>query len=595
MKALDYELTKFLSTEAQFSVPIYQRKYSWKKENCLKLLDDIIKVANDDGRPCHFIGSVLYLAKDSSMHASAVKEYLVIDGQQRLTTISILLLALGDYTALKFKNNLEEYKKAATNLDKISRKYLLNEDESGDLYYKVKLNKEDSYAWKKLINNREKPDDIDKSKIFDNYKVILEEFCKQNVDPQVIYNGIKKLRLVDICILPEDNAQLVFETVNSTGLPLSVADKIRNFLLMTVNSDKQESLYNNYWHPMEIELDMQFGDTTQFEKFINYYMTSVLQKTLTGDYYDIFENYYYKYKSEKITTLNSSSSVIVTEELVKEIYKYSKYYKVWLDASETGDKIQRALYDVRRTGQLKITSVILKLLADRDNNLITDEDLLVILRIIESYWMRRTICALPTNTAGPVCISMLKSLYETNKVESFKKNLEELTWPQRVPDNREIKETLKTLKIYSLNSTRTKMLLDKIENSIGKEHVNTNEYTIEHIMPQNLSKAWKQNLGSEYKQVHEKYLHTIGNLTLTGYNSEYQNKCFVDKLDCKDKQGNNIGYRHTPIKISHSVNDTLRMYKNDDIRMYNFNCITDTIVEVITTCNTYTLLTVHLL
>ena len=266
MKALDYELTKFLSTEAQFSVPIYQRKYSWKKENCLKLLDDIIKVANDDGRPCHFIGSVLYLAKDSSMHASAVKEYLVIDGQQRLTTISILLLALGDYTALKFKNNLEEYKKAATNLDKISRKYLLNEDESGDLYYKVKLNKEDSYAWKKLINNREKPDDIDKSKIFDNYKVILEEFCKQNVDPQVIYNGIKKLRLVDICILPEDNAQLVFETVNSTGLPLSVADKIRNFLLMTVNSDKQESLYNNYWHPMEIELDMQFGDTTQFEK-----------------------------------------------------------------------------------------------------------------------------------------------------------------------------------------------------------------------------------------------------------------------------------------------------------------------------------------
>ena len=478
MKALDYELTKFLSTEAQFSVPIYQRKYSWKKENCLKLLDDIIKVANDDGRPCHFIGSVLYLAKDSSMHASAVKEYLVIDGQQRLTT---------------------------------------------------------------------------KSKIFDNYKVILEEFCKQNVDPQVIYNGIKKLRLVDICILPEDNAQLVFETVNSTGLPLSVADKIRNFLLMTVNSDKQESLYNNYWHPMEIELDMQFGDTTQFEKFINYYMTSVLQKTLTGDYYDIFKNYYYKYKSEKITTLNSSSSVIVTEELVKEIYKYSKYYKVWLDASETGDKIQRALYDVRRTGQLKITSVILKLPADRDNNLITDEDLLVILRIIESYWMRRTICALPTNTAGPVCISMLKSLYETNKVESFKKNLEELTWPQRVPDNREIKETLKTLKIYSLNSTRTKMLLDKIENSIGKEHVNTNEYTIEHIMPQNLSKAWKQNLGSEYKQVHEKYLHTIGNLTLTGYNSEYQNKCFVDKLDCKDKQGNNIGYRHTPIKISHSL------------------------------------------
>ena len=168
MKAIDTELTKFLGAEAQYYVPIYQRKYSWKKENCLKLIDDIIKVANDEGRPCHFIGSVIYLAKQDTMHASAVKEYLVIDGQQRMTTVSIILLALGDYTRLKITDDTD-YTKATTSLEKLSRRYLINEDEVEDLYYKVRLNEEDFYAWKKLLSNRTKPDDIKHSKIFENY------------------------------------------------------------------------------------------------------------------------------------------------------------------------------------------------------------------------------------------------------------------------------------------------------------------------------------------------------------------------------------------------------------------------------------------
>lgn len=242
MKAIDTELTKFLGAEAQYYVPIYQRKYSWKKENCLKLIDDIIKVANDEGRPCHFIGSVIYLAKQDTMHASAVKEYLVIDGQQRMTTVSIILLALGDYTRIKITDDTD-YTKATTSLEKLSRRYLINEDEVEDLYYKVRLNEEDFYAWKKLLSNRTKPDDIKHSKIFENYNTIFKAFCDSGVEPQLIYDGIKKLRLVDICLVPEDNAQLVFETVNSTGLPLSTADKIRNFLLMTVEPNEQTKLY----------------------------------------------------------------------------------------------------------------------------------------------------------------------------------------------------------------------------------------------------------------------------------------------------------------------------------------------------------------
>ena len=198
------------------------------------------------------------------------------------------------------------------------------------------------------------------------------------------------------------------------------------------------------------------------------------------------------------------------------------------------------------------------------NALIADDDVVEILTIMESYWMRRAICALPTNTAGPVCISMLKSLNATNQLKSFKANLFSLTWAQRMPSDTEIKDTLKTLKIYSISSSRTKTILDKLENNRRKEYVPTSEYTIEHIMPQTLSDDWKSDLGADANRIHETYVHTIGNLTLTGYNSEYQNKRFSDKVDCTDKAGNAIGYRHTPIKIS-SYLTTVSKWGEDEI------------------------------
>lgn len=550
MKAIDTEFTKFLGVEAQFFVPIYQRKYSWNRDNCLKLVDDILDVAKDKNRPCHFIGSVIYLAKQDAMHASAIKEYLVIDGQQRLTTLSIVLLALTDYTRLKITDD-EEYKKASTNFKKLSRRYLINEDESGDTYYKLRLNEEDFYAWKKLLENRTKPDDIKYSRIFENYRFIYKMLCDKDSDPQLIYDGIKKLRLIDTYLIPEDNAQLVFETVNSTGLPLSTADKIRNFVLMTVDPTSQARLYADYWHPMEKDLGMEFGGTSNFTSFFNYYMTAVLQRQVSSDYYDVFKKYFYDQKS------------LGTEGIVKQIRQYSKYYTDWIAASNKGDRLHQAMFRVKSTGQLKITPAILKLLSDRNDGLISDNDAVEILTIMESYWMRRAVCALPTNTAGPVCISMLKSLYNEDQLSSFKKNLSTLTYAQRMPNDDEVIQTLKTLKIYSISSNRTKTILDTLENYKRKEYVPTKEYTIEHIMPQTLSDEWKKELGTDWERIHEMYLHTMGNLTLTGYNSEYRNKRFTDKQDCVDKDGNKIGYRHTPIKISSYLTSVSKWGENE--------------------------------
>lgn len=444
----------------------------------MKLLEDILKIAKDQGRPCHFIGSVIYLARDNAQHAAALKEYLVIDGQQRLTTVSIILLALGDYTRERFGDG-EEYSRSATNLEKLSKRYIINEDEpvQSDTYYKIRLNAEDFLAWKKLISDRKKPDEIRRSKIFENYDILMKALRESGAEPQLVYDGIKKLRLVDICLVPEDNAQLVFETVNSTGLPLTTADKIRNFLLMTVDADTQSQLYTDYWHPMELDLGMESGSTATFESFFYYYMTVMLQKQLSGDYYDLFKDYYFDNKVQG------------TAAIVKQIRQYSKYFIQWQTAKEDGNRIHCLLCRIRGAGQWKFTPAVLKLLADWNDGLISEADTEEILTIMESYLMRRAVCAFPTNTAGPVSLSMLKSLFPPARTEDlarfdhlkfFKRNISLLTWAQRMPKDDEVIKILQTLPVYSNNSSRTKMLLDKLENYGQKQSTHVASYTIEH-------------------------------------------------------------------------------------------------------------------
>lgn len=539
MKAVDTQLTKFIGSELQYYVPLYQRKYSWKREQCEKLFDDIVKVAGDAGRPCHFIGSVIYLARDGAQHASAVKEYLVIDGQQRLTTLSLLLLALGDYTKEKLVG--EEYDKSPTALEKILRKYLVNEDETGDLYYKIRLNAEDFLAYKKLFGSRNKPDDIKYSRIFENYNTIIGLMRNRGIAPQTIFEGIKKLALVDICLVPEDNAQLVFETVNSTGLPLSTPDKIRNFLLMTIPPSKQDALYDDYWHPMEKEFELE-KSTNRFNEFFSYFMIVVLKKRVSSEYYEDFKDYYYAHISEG------------TIEIVKTIRRYSKHYARFLKA-EASRGIDDVLYRIKRTKQLLIVPAVLKILDDLECGIISQTDAMSILKIIESYWMRRILCKLPPNTAGTVCLVMLKNLGGVNYVNNFIKCIHGLTWAQRMPNNNEVMETLHTIPIYH-NQNICRYLLDCLEEHENKDYVHDDRFSIEHIMPQTIHNPaksdredWVSDLGTEWEKIHNTYLHTLGNLTLSGYNSEYQNYRFEEKKKMKN------GYNETPIRISASLKD----------------------------------------
>lgn len=278
MKAVNVDFVDFIGTKAQYLVPIYQRKYSWELVDCKRLFDDIINAAKDSKRPCHFIGSIIYLAKDEIQHASAIKEYLVIDGQQRLTTLALLLLALGRYTLRKCTANGVEDSNLPTSLDAIMEDYLVNKREQGDLYFKMKLGDEDFSNYKLLLK---KTNEVDLethlgSRIFVNYNYFLSRMERERIAPQTIFEGIKKLVVIDTCLAPEDNPQLVFETVNSTGRELTVPDKIRNFILMTVSPADQNRLYADYWHPMELSLGVTTrGEEWRFSTFFKYYMSVV--------------------------------------------------------------------------------------------------------------------------------------------------------------------------------------------------------------------------------------------------------------------------------------------------------------------------------
>lgn len=539
MIAKNVNFVDFVGTKSQFLVPIYQRKYSWEQIDCKRLYEDVIKVACDQRRPCHFIGSIIYLSKNGIQHASAIKEYLVIDGQQRLTTLTLLLLALGRYT--ENKQNVEEKwdSNAPTSLEAIKDDYLTNKREAGDLYYKLKLGDEDFTDYKAILDSADISDFKPGSRILENYNYFLQCMKNDCIDPQVIFDGIKKLVVIDTCLAPEDNPQLVFETVNSTGRELSVPDKIRNFILMTVEPAEQERLYCKYWHPMEVDLKLaQRGEEWRFNTFFRYYMSVVIGKRIGYNYYDDFKDYYLRsYDGD-------------TESLLSHIRTFSKHYLRWERTTADSFGVDLAIYKIKALGQHNITPAILKVIDDLSNKLISDAEAVKVLSVIESYWARRSLCDLPTNTAAPVCITILKSLgaenYADNVIQTV---ITKLTWAQRMPTDEELFQAMQTRQIYG-DSFWERRLLDLLEQHESREYVHNDDFSIEHIMPQTVCETddeernWIADLGADWKRVHDKYLNTLGNLTLTGFNSRYSNFRFHIKRDMKD------GYAHTPIRIS---------------------------------------------
>lgn len=512
MKANEKYLIRFLeSSDTNFVIPVYQRNYDWKKEQCKQLYDDLVSMIKNDYKT-HFFGTIVSIYNDSARN----REYLIIDGQQRVTTISLLLRAIYDIVdtgRLKSDNIIKE---------KILNQYLINQYSSEECKIKLKPIKEDREAYEKLFNRDEL---VEESNITANYKYFYERIIDGEITIDELYSAVERLMIVEIELKNgEDDPQLIFESLNSTGLDLTDADKVRNFILMNQPSQRQEELYNNYWHKVEKNTDYEVT------KFIRDYLTMNENKIPNKSaIYVSFKRYIENRKMD-------------IEMCLEDMLKFSTYYKGIINNSLGIKKADKVLSNINKLEVTVSYPFLLEVIDDFHNGLITEEDLIEVLKTVESYVMRRIICKAPTNALNKVFMNLCKEIkkipsYKDNYVDILKYVLLNKKSSQRFPNEEEFKVKFLECDVYSWKSKNKVFLLEQLENYDNNETVdienliNDNKLSIEHIMPQTLTPSWKNALGDNFNEIHTRYLGTIGNLTLTGYNSKMSNRSFVEKRD----------------------------------------------------------------
>ena len=526
MKATEAALLAFLKKSPQFVIPIYQRTYAWTERECRQLWDDITRAGNDDAISVHFIGSIVYIEVGLSQ-VSHQAPLLVIDGQQRLTTITLLLAALAE--ALGDTEPIDGF-----SARKLRNYYLLNPEEAGERHYKLLLSQTDCKTLTSIVGQNEMPAECSRriTRNHDFFRGLIE--ARQG-DLAVVCNGLAKLVVVDIALSRnQDNPQLIFESMNSTGLKLSQADLIRNFILMGLDTKLQKRLYEQYWRPMEVSFGQE-GYKTHFDKFMRHYLT-----VKTGNIprlNDVYEAFKGHARSPKVADGG-------VEALVRNIRDFAKYYCAMALGTEIDSTLRTAFHDLRELKVDVAFPFLLELYQDYVIGLLDKGDFLEAVRLIEAYVFRRAICSIPTNSLNKTFSTFTKSLRKDRYLESIKAHFLLMPSYRRFPNDDEFRRDIQTRDLYNFGSRS--YWLRRFENHGRKERVLLGEYTIEHIMPQGepLPGTWRTALGGDWQRIHQTYRHTLGNLTLTGYNSEYGNRTFKEK---RDMDG---GFKRSPLKVN---------------------------------------------
>ncbi len=517
MKASESQFLTFLNGKKQLIIPIYQRTYSWKPEQCEQLWNDIVRTATDKQATKHFVGSIVYILH-GIINVGGVWPLLVIDGQQRLATLSLLLIALA-----------KAAKDSSTPLDMshedIYDSYLINKHSKGEERYKLLLTQSDKDT---LIAITDDPDHAKSTlpahpphRLLENYLYFENRIRRGDVDPLTLYKGIGRLMIVDISLDKDhDNPQLIFESLNSTGVDLSEADLIRNYILMGLDNEEQTRLYKKYWYPMEQSLP-QAKDSSQFDRFMRDYLT-IKQGSIPN-----LDKVYATFK-----TFHRSTTADATSAVLADIARYARYFvKMAFDEKEDDSEIRYVLQDINTLKVDVAYPFLLEVYDDYANKLLSREDFIAILKLVESYVFRRVVCGVPTNSMNKIFVALAKEIDKQHYLESVQAIFLQKDSQRRFPRDEEFRAAFLIKDMYNFHSCS--YMLRKLENQGTKELVDIEKYTIEHIMPQKkeLSSEWREDLGPNWKQVHAQYLHTIGNLTLTRYNSELSDKPFLKKRD----------------------------------------------------------------
>lgn len=536
MKATEAKLIDFLKKSPQFIIPIYQRTYSWTEKECKQLWDDIIRTGSNDEISAHFVGSIVYIEK-GLYQVTSQSPLLVIDGQQRLTTITLLIAALA-----KYLDSLEEGVREPVegfSPKKLRNYYLLNSLEEGEKRYKLILSQTDKDSLISIVGEKHPPKEVS-IRITNNFTLFEKLISDSQSEIEAICKGVAKLLVVDIALdRDQDNPQLIFESMNSTGRELTQADLIRNYILMRLEPELQTKLYENYWRPMEVEFGQEaYGQ--EFDGFIRHYLT-----VKTGGDIPKIDQVYEAFKKYSRTPEIEKNGV---ESLVSDIYSYSGFFCAMALGQEEDKDLKRAFFDLRELKVDVAYPLLLELYHDYITQILTKDDFLKIVRLIESYVFRRVICDIPTNSMNKTFATFSKNLKKDKYLENVQATFALLKSYRRFPSDEDFKQRMKTCDLYNKTRAR-KYCLRRLENNDRKEPVPVDEYSIEHVMPQNenLSESWKKDLGPDWKRIQETWLHTLGNLTLTAYNSEYSDKPYPDKRD------NEKGFKMSPLLLNQDL------------------------------------------
>lgn len=526
----------------RFIIPVYQRSYNWKETQCRQLFDDLMKVIKNN-RTKHFFGSIVSVfAKNGGKY-----EYTIIDGQQRVTTVSLLILALHKL--------LKENKIGSDDsnlVDKLLNNYLIDRY-NDEIIIKLNLVKNDQKAYDRLFEDE--IDYIKSSNITVNYEYFYKRVQDENLSADNVMRALSSLEIIDINLdQKDDNPQLIFESLNSTGLELSEGDKIRNYILMQLPAQKQNIFYEKYWSKIEENTKTGGGQNQNkdhVDDFIKNYLSVKQRNTpVESKIYVTFKDY---------VEANSDKENFDTESLLIDMLKYSRFYNILAAAKHEDKRLSSCILRLNRLQTTVTRPFFLEVLRLHSDNKLTIDDVLNIFLTIEIYIFRRIICEFPTNALNKMFVSLHNEIMKydgtsgnyINKLKYALLNKKDRTV---FPRDKDFAEAFVNKEIYSRSNTNKLLYaLERLENSGTLESKNIynnfddNVYTIEHIMPQTLTPEWTKSLGDDYKRVYDTWINKIANLTLTAYNAKYGNRPFIEKRDMKD------GFRESGFKINQGL------------------------------------------
>ena len=522
MDARKGNIYEILNGNKQFLIPVYQRYYSWDIEQCTRLWNDIVEMQKK-GKVGHFVGSIVNIAEQAM--PTEVQKYMIIDGQQRMTTLSLLLLALRDY-AIKNPDD------TTINARRIDNMLLKNEYESGDERYKLLLTETDRDILMRLVEEKPIPEDT-RSRLLDNYKFFAGKIADKELQPTEVYESIGKLQIVNITLdRSVDDAQAIFESLNSTGKELSESDLIRNYVLMGLEPTEQTYVYEHLWRPMELLFVYETQDSVM-DRFFRDYLTMKITRIPKQD--RVYEEF-------KLYHLNCEFSTI--RDLCQDLLTYAKYYTDMVFKRNNNPALKSLYEDINDLRMEVSYPFLLKVHNDYAEGVISEDDLKLIIRLCISYVFRRSICDIQTNSLNKTFATLRNEIRPNDYVNSIKAFFVMRDDYKEFPNDDKFTAAFVSRDIYTMRSRN--FILSHLENYGNKAPIIIENYTIEHIMPQNssLSPEWQQMLGANWREVQKTYLHTIGNLTLTAYNSEMSDHPFMVKMDMEG------GFKESALRLN---------------------------------------------